>query len=100
MEIVITVLSISLVALMVLLIFTLQRKSKAPDGDEVVRTQFQALSQEALSKASEQFLNLAQERLTSKTETNTRELDRKKKLIEQQLPVMRARLEQVTTLVQ
>ena len=100
MEIVITVLSISLVALMVLLIFTLQRKSKAPDGDEVVRTQFQALSQEALSKASEQFLNLAQERLTRQTETNTRELDSKKQLIDQQLSVMSARLEQVSTLVQ
>ena len=100
MEIVITVLSISLVALMVLLIFTLQKKSKAPDGDEVVRTQFQALSQEALSKASEQFLNLAQERLTRQTETNTRELDSKKQLIDQQLSVMSARLEQVSTLVQ
>ena len=100
MEIVITVLAISLVVVMALLIFTVQKKSKTPDENDVVLSQFQSLSQEALSKASEQFLNLAQERLSRQTEVNSREMDSKKQLIDQQLSVMSTRLEQVSTLVQ
>ena len=64
MEIVAAILAIAVVLLVALLGFALRGRSenRGPTED-TLRSQFQALSQDALSKASEQFLNLAEQRL-------------------------------------
>ena len=54
---------------------------------------------DALSKVSEQFLTLAEQRFARQAEAGTRELDTKKQLIDQQLANVNTRLEQVVALV-
>ena len=61
-----------------------------------MRTSFSSLSMEALSKSTEEFLKLAKSRLESEREANSRELDAKKQLIDQQLDRMNAELEKVS----
>ena len=76
---------------------------RSPDNQSIVgdqaKAEFQALSQDALAKASEQFLSLAEQRFARQTEAGSSELDTKKQLIDQQLATMNSRLEQVSNLV-
>ncbi|HEY91545.1 MAG TPA: DNA recombination protein RmuC [Dehalococcoidia bacterium] len=62
-------------------------------------TTFSALSFEALSKNSEEFLKLANEALSKQTATGAGELESKKKLIDQTLEGIRGNLQKVETLV-
>ncbi len=85
----------------VIALFVASRRS--PDNQSIVgdqaKAEFQALSQDALAKASEQFLSLAEQRFARQTEAGSSELDTKKQLIDQQLTAMNSRLEQVSKLV-
>lgn len=64
-----------------------------------VKDSFGKLSADALSQSSEQFLKLAETRLSDKTNQHTAELDSKKQLIDQQLKSMNDELGRVTALV-
>ncbi len=61
--------------------------------------QFGQLSQDALSKSTEQFLSLAKVRFDHEREVNTGEMDKKKELIDSQLKNMAGELEKVSKLV-
>ena len=89
MEIAITVLAIGVI-LLALLVVVLLKKMGDDRGtsSEGLRSELQVISQDTLSKVSEQFLNMAEQRFARQTETNTRELDSKKLLIDQQLVAM------------
>ncbi len=76
-----------------------QRKA---DRDAVLTTvgrAFGNLSLQALNKSSENFLNLAEQRLQRQTAVHSSELDAKKGLIDQQLNTMTQRLDQVTGII-
>ena len=60
-----------------------------------VKAEFGALSLEALSKSTDEFMKLAQTRLTQEREVNVRELESKKGVIDQQLTRMTGELEKV-----
>ena len=78
MEIVAGILAAALVLLAAFLGLAIRRRPwKTEPSDDMLRTQFQALSQEALSKASEQFLTLAEQRFTRQTEAGASVLDTK-----------------------
>lgn len=62
-------------------------------------TTFSALSFEALSKNSEEFLKLANEALSKQTATGAGELESKKKLIDQTLDGIKGNLQKMETLV-
>ena len=99
-EIILAVLAGALIGLVIALVVASRR---SPDnqglvGDQI-KAEFQALSQDALAKASEQFLSLAEQRFARQTEAGSSELDTKKQLIDQQLAAMNSRLEQVSNLV-
>ena len=99
-EIILAVLAGALIGLVIALVVASRR---SPDnqglvGDQV-KAEFQVLSQDALAKASEQFLSLAEQRFARQTEAGSSELDTKKQLIDQQLAAMNSRLEQVSKLV-
>ena len=64
-----------------------------------LRESFGALSFEALSKSMEQFLKIANETLSKQTEGGEKELEAKKKLIDQSLGSIKEELLKVTTLV-
>jgi len=57
------------------------------------REQFQSLSAEALHKANEQFLKLAEERFSTKQKDATQELDQRKQAIDQMLKPIRESLD-------
>ena len=86
-----------------LVIASVVASRRSPDNQSIVgeqaKAEFQALSQDALAKASEQFLSLAEQRFARQTEAGSSELDTKKQLIDQQLTAMNSRLEQVSKLV-
>ncbi len=73
-----------------------QRKAEVDAVVENVRTSFGVLSGEALSKATNEFLKLAEVRFNTEREVSSRELDSKKGLIDQQLQAMNLQLEQVS----
>ncbi len=80
----------------------LRAKSENRDLDtfiDHVKASFGQLSLEALARSSEEFLKLAKSKLESEREVNTRELEAKKGLIDQQLLHMNAELGKVTKLV-
>jgi DNA recombination protein RmuC len=64
-----------------------------------VRESFGTLSLEALSRNTDQFLSLAQERLKRQTQDGEKELEGKKRLIDRSIEAMREDLEKVRTLV-
>ncbi|MEA3470911.1 MAG: DNA recombination protein RmuC, partial [Thermodesulfobacteriota bacterium] len=64
-----------------------------------VKESFGALSLDALSKNTEEFLKLANERLSKQTESGEKELDGKKKLIDQTLEAMKTDLKGIQDLV-
>jgi DNA recombination protein RmuC len=64
-----------------------------------LKDSFGNLSLEALSKANRELINLAKQRLDSEREVNTKELDNKKGLIDQQLTRMNAELDKVRQMI-
>jgi len=64
-----------------------------------IKESFGALSLEALSKNTGEFLKLANEALAKQTQTGEKELEGKKKLIDQTLEVMKEDLRGIETLV-
>lgn len=76
-------------------------RQRQTDGlAETLRAQFGDLSLKALSQNTEEFLKLAQTRLAGQTQENSKELDTKKGLIDQQLVRLTQELKGVTDLVQ
>lgn len=67
---------------------------------EQIRTHFAALSREALSANTDDFLKLAKSRLDQQTAGHSETLDAKKKLIDQQLEALAKRLGEMTQLMQ
>jgi len=65
-----------------------------------IRDSFGALSLEALSKNSDEFLKLAAETLSTQTQSGEKELEGKKLLIDRSLDTMKGDLENVRCLVQ
>lgn len=100
MEIVAVVLAVAVILLGAILAVVIRRNPNNPTlSEDILRAQFQTLSQDALAKSSEQFLNLAEQRFARQTEAGTRELDTKKQLIDQQMAAINSRLEEVGKLV-
>jgi DNA recombination protein RmuC len=64
-----------------------------------IKESFGALSLEALSKNTEEFLKFANETLSKQTQAGEKELEGKKKLIDQTLVVMKGDLQKVQDLV-
>lgn len=75
----------------------LSRQSKLNQAQ--LKESFSALSFEALSKSMEQFLKIANETLSKQTEGGEKELEAKKKLIDQTLNSMKEELQKVHSLV-
>jgi DNA recombination protein RmuC len=73
-----------------------QRKSGIDAVIDNVKASFGAMSLEALSKSTDEFLKLAKARLDTEREASARELDSKKGLIDQQLQAMTVQMEQVS----
>ena len=83
--------------LMALGFIWLSRQSRLSQAQ--LKESFSALSFEALSKSMEQFLKIANETLSKQTEGGEKELDAKKKLIDQTLGSMKEELQKVHVLV-
>jgi DNA recombination protein RmuC len=77
-----------------------QRKAHVDSVIEHVKASFGNLSLDALARSTEEFLKLAKQKLDSEREVTAKELDARKSLIDQQLQVMTAELEKVSTLMQ
>lgn len=76
-----------------------QRKANVDAVIETMKSNFGALSLDALSKSTEEFLKLAKLQLGTQTQAGTKELEGKKALIDQQLEAMKTELGKVSTLV-
>jgi DNA recombination protein RmuC len=94
-------LGIVLIAVAVILILggfiLLSRQYKLSHAQ--LKESFSALSFEALSKSMDQFLKIANETLSKQTEGGERELEAKKKLIDQTLNSMKEELQKVQSLM-
>ena len=100
MEYLVGVLTLGVVGLAVALFLALRKRPHSGNPlSDAVKAEFQSLSQDALTRAQDQFLTLADQRFARQTEAGTRDLDTKKQLIDQQLELMNTRLEQVSRLV-
>lgn len=64
-----------------------------------IRESFGSMSLDALTKNTEHFLNIAKETLSSQTRLGEKELEGKKKLIDQTLDSMKTELEKVQSMV-
>ncbi|MFQ6103410.1 MAG: DNA recombination protein RmuC [Candidatus Glassbacteria bacterium] len=83
-------------------LFTQSQTQKAQELELVisrVKDSFGALSLEALSKNTEEFLKLANETLSKQTQMGQKELEEKKKLIDQTLEAIKGDLKNVQSLV-
>ena len=84
----------------------LHRQAMKEKADETatmmasMKESFGALSLEALSKNTDEFLKMASEKLGKHTETNSQAMEGKKALIDQTLKGMKGELEKVNTMVQ
>lgn len=82
--------------------FIVNRKHGNPVGDHL-RDAFNSLAAQALQANNQQFLQLAQEKLTQQQQASEQDLTGKKNLIDQRLATIQtevtARLEKVTTMV-
>jgi DNA recombination protein RmuC len=76
-----------------------QQKESLNAVVEGMKDSFGNLSLEALAKSNEEFLKLAEARMGSEREVSTRELESRKKLIDQQLEKMTGELDNVQVLV-
>jgi DNA recombination protein RmuC len=116
-QLVVFIIGIVLGVLIVLIINWLSRKETKKIAEELIsqtesqkiqdlenlinriKDSFGALSFEALSKNTEEFLKLARETLSTQTQMGAKELEEKKKLIDQTLEVMKGDLQRVQDLV-
>ncbi|MCE5252436.1 DNA recombination protein RmuC [bacterium] len=76
-----------------------QRKQERDAFFEYLKVNFGNLSNDALSKTTDQFFTIAKERFESERTVHTKELDSKKELIDQQLQSMTTKLDSVSKLV-
>jgi DNA recombination protein RmuC len=76
-----------------------QRKANIDAVVENVKASFGCLSLDALAKATEEFLKLAQSKLESERELGVKELEARKGLIDQQLQRMAKEMEDVSQLM-
>jgi DNA recombination protein RmuC len=76
-----------------------QRKANIDAVVENVKASFGCLSLDALAKATEEFLKLAQSKLESEREVGVKELEARKGLIDQQLQRMAKEMESVSQLM-
>lgn len=76
-----------------------QRKANIDAVVENVKASFGCLSLDALAKATEEFLKLAQSKLESEREVGVKELEARKGLIDQQLQRMAKEMEDVSQLM-
>ena len=76
-----------------------QRKANIDAVVENVKVSFGCLSLDALAKATEEFLKLAQSKLESEREVGVKELEARKGLIDQQLQRMAKEMENVSQLM-
>jgi DNA recombination protein RmuC len=76
-----------------------QRKANIDAVVENVKASFGCLSLDALAKATEEFLKLAQSKLESEREVGVKELEARKGLIDQQLQRMAKEMENVSQLM-
>lgn len=89
---------IAVVSILILCGFIwLGRQSKI--NHDLLKDSFSAISFDALSKSMDQFLKIANETLSKQTEGGGRELDAKKKLIDQTLGSMKEELQKVQSLM-
>ncbi|RJQ24893.1 MAG: DNA recombination protein RmuC [Peptococcaceae bacterium] len=84
---------------LIMLLFCYRRRKEKEVITEKLKESFSALSLEALSKNTEQFLKLANETLKAQTQVGEKELEGKKELIDQTLQVMAGEMEKVQHLV-
>ena len=99
MEYAVITLGILTLILSGILIYTRQRMVGS-GLEQSLRSEFQVMSQQTLTTVSEQFLLLAEERISRLATGGTQELEGKKELIDQQLQAMKLELTKVSTLVQ
>jgi DNA recombination protein RmuC len=82
------------------LIFLLRKKPvSSQDTVEAMKGAFASISQEALSRNSDDFLRLAQQKLSAAAALNEKDLDGKKQLIDQTFGEMKKELGQMETLM-
>lgn len=100
MDTLLWVLIVVIVVLVAVVVFMLN-KMRTPGSliQDSIRSELQSLAQATLSQSSEQLLTLANEKLGRETESNKSELETKKKLIDEQLSLMRVQLGEVQDLV-
>jgi DNA recombination protein RmuC len=92
------IISLAVTAVLIVLGFGwLGRQNKA--HQDRLRESFGAISLEALSKSMDQFLKMANETLSRQAEGGEKDLESKKKLIDQTLGSMKEELQKVHTLV-
>lgn len=77
-----------------------QRQQSMENILDHLKDSFGNLSLEALSRSTNEFIKLAQSRLSSEREANQKELQEKKGLIDQQLQRMSTELDSIATLMQ
>ena len=99
MEVLVGILVVVIALLVGVIVFVL-RGSSPKVSDDSLKTEFQALSQTALRDASEQFLDLAEQRFARLAEVGSHEMQGNRMLIDQQLQNMKNELGKVTDLVQ
>ena len=92
---------IVVIGVLVAVIVFMLNKMRSPGSliQDSIRSELQSLAQATLSQSSEQLLTLANEKLGRETESNKSELETKKKLIDEQLSLMRVQLGEVQDLV-
>ncbi|MBI4401687.1 MAG: PAS domain S-box protein [Nitrospirae bacterium] len=76
-----------------------QRKAHLETIVENLKSSIGSLSQDALSKSTEELLKLARSKLESEREANTKELDAKKSLLDGQLQLMASELATMSNLI-
>ena len=99
MEALVGVLVAAILILVAYVAFT-RLGSRSRESVQGLKAEFQTLSQEALKRASEQFLTLAEERFNRLRDAGSSDLQGMKLLIDQQLQNMKGELEKVANLVQ
>ena len=93
------IIGVVLGAVIVIVIYRLHRQETEKVLIEKIKDSFGTLSLEALSKNTEEFLKLANETLSKQTEVGGKELEGKKRLIDQTLTAMKGDLQRVQNLV-
>ncbi len=100
---VLSLIGVVMIILLFIIIGRLQKKEvKERDLEAIIerlKDSFSSLSMDALSKNTEEFLKLANETLAVQTKSGEKELESKKKLIDQTLEAMKKEMENVQKLV-